>query len=145
MASTNKTPNYNLSQFQPTNKLERTDYNSDMTKIDTAIKANATNIGLLQNQTLEDIGAASLIAPLVTREYTGNPNLIPFGTARRYSSEYATAFSLPTGKAGYLLTLGDVISNRFQLWLPISSGAIYIRDYWASGSSWNAWKTIGTS
>lgn len=38
MASTNKTINYFLSKFLGTDKLERTDYNSDMEKIDTELK-----------------------------------------------------------------------------------------------------------
>lgn len=35
MASTNQTPNYGLSQFESTDKLERGDYNADMMKIET--------------------------------------------------------------------------------------------------------------
>lgn len=42
MASTNKTTNYNLSQFLGTDKPAwLSDYNTDMSKIDTAMKANA--------------------------------------------------------------------------------------------------------
>lgn len=43
MASTNKTPNYNLSQFVGTDIPQwLTDYNNDMSKIDTQMKANNT-------------------------------------------------------------------------------------------------------
>lgn len=46
MASTNKTPNIELSQFVGTDKPAwLTDYNSDMSKIDTAVKANETATG----------------------------------------------------------------------------------------------------
>lgn len=66
MASTNKTTNYELSQFLGTDKPAwLTDYNSDMSKIDTGIHSaqttatgadgkadtNATNIGNLENLT----------------------------------------------------------------------------------------------
>lgn len=66
MASTNKTTNYNLSQFIGTDKPAwLSDYNQDMTKIDTGIKnaadtatgadgkadANTTSIGTLSNLT----------------------------------------------------------------------------------------------
>lgn len=66
MASTNKTTNYELSQFVGTDKPAwLTDYNQDMSKIDTGIKsaadtasgadgkadANATKIGNLENLT----------------------------------------------------------------------------------------------
>ena len=45
MASTNKTPNYELSQYIGTDKPTYLgDYNSDMLKIDTAIKENADGI-----------------------------------------------------------------------------------------------------
>lgn len=43
MSSTNKTPNYNLSQFIDSDKPSwRGDYNSDMSKIDTSIKGACT-------------------------------------------------------------------------------------------------------
>lgn len=45
MSSTNKTPNYNLSQYIGTDKPTYLgDYNSDMSKIDTQMKANADAI-----------------------------------------------------------------------------------------------------
>lgn len=47
MASTNKTPNYNLSQFIATDKPAwLTDVNSDMSKIDTAIKNVSDRVGV---------------------------------------------------------------------------------------------------
>ena len=45
MASTRKTPNYNLTQFVSTDKPTwLTDYNGDMGKIDTQMKKNADAI-----------------------------------------------------------------------------------------------------
>ena len=47
MASTNKTPNYNLSQFIATDKPAwLTDVNGDMSKIDTAIKNVSDRVGV---------------------------------------------------------------------------------------------------
>ena len=75
MASTNKTTNYELSQFLGTDKPAwLSDYNSDMSKIDTQMKANAdaataaggtadaatTNIGTLSNLTTD--AKTSLVA-----------------------------------------------------------------------------------
>lgn len=48
MGSTNKTPTYELSQFVSTDKFKRTDWNSDMLKIDTIMKE--TNDALLTAQ-----------------------------------------------------------------------------------------------
>lgn len=75
MASTNKTTNYELSQFLGTDKPAwLSDYNTDMSKIDTQMKANAdaataaggtadaatTNIGTLANLTTD--AKTSLVA-----------------------------------------------------------------------------------
>ena len=50
MASTNKTTNYELSQYIGSDKPTYLgDYNSDMLKIDTQMKANATAIATAQS------------------------------------------------------------------------------------------------
>lgn len=66
MSSTNKTPNYNLSQFTADDKPTWLgDYNSDMQKIDTQMKANATKADSAEstannaNQTASDALEAS--------------------------------------------------------------------------------------
>lgn len=66
MSSTNKTPNYNLSQFTADDKPAWLgDYNSDMQKIDTQMKANATKADSAEstannaNQTASDALEAS--------------------------------------------------------------------------------------
>lgn len=41
MASTNKTPNYNLNQWVGTDTPQRIDFNDDNAAIDAALKANA--------------------------------------------------------------------------------------------------------
>lgn len=82
MASTNKTTNYNLSQFVGTDKPAwLTDYNQDMSKIDTGIKSaddaanvadgkadtNAANIGTLANLNTQ---AKTNIVAAVNEVYT---------------------------------------------------------------------------
>lgn len=67
MASTNKTTNYELSQYIGTDKPTYLgDYNGDMLKIDTAIKGNADNITTL-GTSLTEVGAtASQASSLAT-------------------------------------------------------------------------------
>lgn len=101
MASTNKTTNYNLSQFIGTDKPAwLADYNQDMSKIDTGIHtaqttatgadgkadANATNIGTLSNLTTETktslVGAVNEVQSEVnTAQNTANAANTAAGTA----------------------------------------------------------------
>lgn len=63
MASTNKTPNYDLSQYVGTDKPTYLgDYNSDMSKIDTAMKANDTKATTASSvaQTANDTAGTAL-------------------------------------------------------------------------------------
>lgn len=60
MASTNKTTNYDLSQYVGTDKPTYLgDYNSDMQKIDSAIKDNADDISTLSNSVTEVTNTAN--------------------------------------------------------------------------------------
>lgn len=62
MSSTNKTTNYELSQYIGTDKPTYLgDYNSDMLKIDTQMKVNATAISTL-NSNLETVSATATSA-----------------------------------------------------------------------------------
>ena len=92
MSSTNKTTNYDLSQFVGSDKPAwLADYNQDMSKIDTAVKsaydagtgadgkadANATKIGTLSNLTTEDktslVGAVNEVqSEVITAQNTAN-------------------------------------------------------------------------
>ena len=100
MASTNKTTHYELSQFLGTDKPAwLTDYNSDMSKIDTGINtaqstatgadgkadANATNIGNLEN--LTTTAKTSLVAAI--NEVDGNAD----GAQNTATSANSTAVS----------------------------------------------------
>ena len=44
----NKTTNYQLSQYEPTDRILHTDFNADNSKIDAALKANADAAAALQ-------------------------------------------------------------------------------------------------
>lgn len=67
MSSTNHTSNYNLSQFVGSDKPAwLVEYNSDMTKIDTAIKANADSIATkIETVTTASIENGAVTAPKI--------------------------------------------------------------------------------
>ena len=102
MASTNKTENYDLSQFVGTDRPTWLgDYNSDMAKIDTQMKQNADDIA--------SATAGSLTSVSHTADLTGNgTSESPLGVAStivRKSqipdvSGFATKASLTSGLAG---------------------------------------------
>ena len=111
MASTNKTTNYELSQFLGTDKPAwLADYNSDMSKIDTGIHAaqttatgadgkadaNATKIGNLENLTTS--AKTSLVAAV--NEVDGNADLA-YGTATSASDTANAASTQVTNLANY--------------------------------------------
>ena len=115
MASTNKTTNYELSQFLGTDKPAwLSDYNTDMSKIDTQMKANAdaataatgsattanTAIGTLANLTTDD--KASLVNAI--NEVDGHADTAQ-NTANTASSTANAAKTEADGLAAYL-TLG---------------------------------------
>lgn len=102
MASTNKTANYDLSQFVGTDRPTWLgDYNSDMTKIDAQMKANADAI--------EQATAGGLTSVSHTDDLTGNGTSgSPLGVADTIAkktdipdvSRFATTSSLTSGLAG---------------------------------------------
>ena len=100
MASTNKTPNYNLSQFEPTDELQRVDWNSDMTKIDTAIKANATNIGLLRSLLWSGSLETGDTTVTLSDDIRSYRYLLVIGTTSQYA-HYAQSLMLPVGSSGH--------------------------------------------
>lgn len=109
MASTNKTSNYELSQFLGTDKPAwLSDYNSDMSKIDTQMKANAdaataaggsatsanTAIGTLSSLTTDD--KTSVVAAI--NEVDGHAD-----TAQSTANTASTAAETATAKANQAL------------------------------------------
>ena len=84
MTATNHTANYNLSQFEPTDRPTwQGDYNGDMSKIDEAIH-NIASAGGLQE--------VSVSAPLSGKGTSSSPVTIDL-------SNYATTASLTSGLA----------------------------------------------
>lgn len=86
MASTNKTTNYQLSQFSPTDKPAWLgDYNQDMSKIDAGMKANASDIDTVENtvSTLQTAvsGNTSSIEALQTSVGTNTSDIADLKTA----------------------------------------------------------------
>ena len=85
--STNHTTNYNLNQWEATDKVLRTEFNEDNAKIDAALKANADGIAANAAELAEH--AAALLSKgncqLYTGSYVGtgafgseNPNILTF-------------------------------------------------------------------
>lgn len=85
MTATNHTANYNLSQFEPTDRPTwQGDYNEDMEKIDTAIHGIASSSGLRE---------VAVSAPLSGKGTSSSPIAIDL-------SGYATKSALNSGLAG---------------------------------------------
>lgn len=102
MTATNHTKNYNLSQFAGTDRPTWLgDYNGDMTKIDTQLKKNASDIA--------STAASGLKTVAHTADLTGNgTNASPLGVATTIAKKtdipdvrgFATTSALTSGLAG---------------------------------------------
>ena len=104
--STNHTTNYDLNQWEGTDKVLRTEFNADNAKIDAALKANADAIAAKADQSaLESLGAqitqtqASQLR-VATGSYTGKgkraaniPTASPFRSRHRSCSSPKTRTS----------------------------------------------------
>lgn len=102
MASTNKTENYDLSQFVGTDHPTWLgDYNSDMAKIDAQMKANADAI---EQATAGGLTSVSHTADLTGNGTSGSPLGVADTIARKSQipdvSGFATKTSLTSGLAG---------------------------------------------
>lgn len=102
MASTNKTRNYDLSQFVGTDRPTWLgDYNSDMAKIDAQMKANADAI---EQATAGRLTSVSHTADLTGNGTSGSPLGIAATIARKTdipdTSNLATTSALTSGLAG---------------------------------------------
>lgn len=138
MASTNKTTNYELSQFLGTDKPAwLADYNSDMTKIDTGIHAaqttatsadgkadaNTTNIGSLASLTTTDktsiVGAVNEVnSTATTASNTAGSALTNANSAYTLASNLATYFKM-SGSSNLTMTASSTATNvsiQSQTW-----------------------------
>ena len=102
MVSTNKTTNYDLSQFVGTDRPTWLgDYNSDMEKIDAQMKANADAI---EQATADGLTSVSHTADLTGNGTSGSPLGVAATIARTSQipdvSGFATKTSLTSGLAG---------------------------------------------
>lgn len=102
MASTNKTQNYNLSQFAGTDRPTWLgDYNSDMGKIDAQLKQNADDIASAAGGGLTSVNHT---ADLTGNGTSGSPLGIAVTIARKTdipdTSNLATTGALNSGLAG---------------------------------------------
>ena len=137
MSSTNKTTNYELSQFIGSDKPAwLQDYNTDMSKIDTAIHtaastatgadgkadANATNIGNLENLTTSV--KTSLVAAI--NEVDGNADMAQ-GTANAANTK-AGANETAIGKIASTLNINTYLSYAFSELSITSNNATFVSD-----------------
>ena len=102
MASTNKTENYDLSQFVGTDRPTWLgDYNDDMTKIDAQLKQNADDIASAAGGGLTSVNHT---ADLIGNGTSGSPLGVAATIARKTdipdTSKFATTSSLTSGLAG---------------------------------------------
>lgn len=102
MASTNKTENYDLSQFVGTDHPTWLgDYNSDMTKIDAQLKQNADDIASAIEGGLTSVNHT---ADLTGNGTSGSPLGVAATIARKTdipnTSGFATTSALTSGLAG---------------------------------------------
>ena len=102
MASTNKTKNYDLSQFVGTDRPTWLgDYNDDMAKIDAQMKQNADDIASAAEGSLTSVNHT---ADLTGNGTSGSPLGVAATIARKSdipdTSDLATKASLSSGLAG---------------------------------------------
>lgn len=148
MASTNKTTNYNLSQFVGTDKPAwLTDYNGDMSKIDAQMKLNAdgistatgasatntTNIGTLANLTTST--KTDLVSAI--NEVDNNADIAQ-GTANDAALDATSAL----GKATTLENAFNLTDFRTPT-VSVTSGNTLTVSYSTVRSAVNADGTIG--
>lgn len=153
MSSTNKTSNYELSQFLGSDKPAwLTDYNADMSKIDTGIHnaqstatgadgkadANTTSIGTLSNLNTTD--KTNLVNAI-------NEANTAAGAAQSAAGTAQTTATGADGKATQALnnTLKFNFTNTGESTLTASSGSVgqYSHIYYASNSTGSAGKIYG--
>lgn len=114
MASTNKTTNYELSQFLGTDKPAwLSDYNGDMNKIDTQMKANADGVTAASGASSANTTAIGTLANLTT---TAKTDLV--SAINEVDSNADTAQGTATGAAtvaNAAKTTADNIAASFNL------------------------------
>lgn len=136
MPSTNKTANYNLSQFSGTDKAKwKSDYNADMLAIDNAIKGvhdgavpqNRTiaNLDLTKDRTLAELTAAGLGAnnknQLINGDYRINQRNVELSTATAYSTvdrwrnDCSSGVTCQVSRYGMTTELGEALDGNYAM------------------------------
>ena len=119
--STNHTTNYNLNQWEATDKVLRTEFNEDNAKINAALKANADAIDALEGQ-MSAVQTGKGNCQIWTTSYTG------------------------TGSASHSRTFPQepllvvIMGDRFQLVALRPCTSAYNMEgssYWGATASWS--------
>lgn len=129
MSSTNKTSNYNLSQFIGSDKPAwLADYNQDMTKIDTQMKANADAITVTDgkaNTNTTNIGTLSNLNTSAKTDLVSSINEVynTAGTANNTATQAGEAATGAKSEAD-ALTRYLSITKKSQITPSVSGGTI---------------------
>ncbi len=153
--STNHTPNYQLSQWEPSDQFVRTDFNEDNAKIDSALKANADAVSMAAQANLwVKVGEASLSS--ASRALSVSvPNASQFRELRVYASPKTASEGLAkislNGSTAAQYNYGGAKTNHLAyafvrntqsdaliaLRFFLTAGCIYVqwfRSYWDIGT-----------
>lgn len=114
MASTNKTTNYELSQYIGTDKPTYLgDYNSDMLKIDTAMKANATAITTAQTTAeTASTNASTALTNATTAQNTADTASTTANSALTKALEVESSFNSLSFEWTLIKTFGTASGNN---------------------------------
>ena len=151
--STNHTTNYGLCQWLATDQVQRTDFNQDNAKIDTALKSLSDQVGQKASQSAVDTlttavsqkaeqsaltAAVSTIPKVAVGIYTGNDNgSRSFSVGFTPKAVYvctASGLSYTTNAEGYvyggLAVTGGPVQHKGYAAVEITSGGftVYQRD-----------------
>lgn len=150
MASTNKTTNYNLSQFIGSDKPAwLTDYNQDMGKIDAQMKLNADAASVADGKAVTNttsIGTLSSLTTTVKTDLVSAVNEVntTAGTANTTSIDASTTANTAKSEADALKAYLSITQNN-QINATVSGGTIgNINDlYYALNAAGTLGKVYG--
>ncbi len=131
---TNQTENYQLSQWEKTDKVQMEDFNADNAKIDTALKAQADTLASVQSQLTRK---GNCTVEVFTYAGTGS------STTRISFPRKPTAF-IVTGFAGLLFGFGDR-DNVFSENGPMGSGTWSGSTFIGTNMSGDQFQKLNTS
>lgn len=137
----NRTNNYNLCQFEETDRVQRTDFNEDNAKIDGALagKAERTEVSKLE-KSIASVAATASTERIRVGSFVGDgtdtrtvflPWAPTFAFLSGSLSDYVAPFFLTQGHCQYV---GEYEPGRDGTYTPQLSGSRLILNSWANKS-----------